>query len=328
MTAAAARANPATPIGLARLLFGVICLANALLHLAPAYQAHFLASLAADWAPGQPAWLAAWGHAQARLITQLGVGHVVTAQVVIELLLAFSLLTGAWLHRLAWLGMVYNLWLWSSVGGLGGPYGVGATDPGTAIVYVLAFALVLLTHAWRPLSAFRHGSMQAPAQWKIRLAEIAFGLLWAFDAYWKWQPDFLLHGVANLSAAQVGQPGWVVAYIGVFIQLVQFIGPLVFGVAVALVESAIALSLLFDVLLAWALPLGAVYSLVLWTTAEGWGGPYLAGATGNKGDVLGTASIYVLVFLFLIAARAERSARLPAAVLRALRILSAFSTQA
>lgn len=307
MPPAVIRANPATAIGLARLLFGAICLSNALLHLAPAYQAHFLASLAADWAPGQPAWLAAWGHAQARLAAQLGVSHVVTAMVIIELLLAISLLTGAWLHRLAWLGMVYNLWLWSSVGGLGGPYSVGATDPGTAIVYVLAFALVLLTHAWRPLSVFRHGNPLAPAQWKIRLAEMAFGLLWAFDAYWKWQPDFLLHGVANLTAAQVGQPGWIVAYIGFFIQLIQTVGPLVFGVAVAAAESAIALSLLFDVWLRWLLPLGAAYSLVLWTTAEGWGGPYLAGATGNKGDVLGTASIYALVFLFLIAARAERA---------------------
>ncbi len=170
MAVAAVRVNPATAIGLARLLFGAICLANALLHLAPAYQAHFLASLAADWIPGQPAWLAAWGHAQARLITQLGVDHVVTAMVIIELLLAFSLLTGAWLHRLAWLGIAYNLWLWSSVGGLGGPYSVGATDPGTAIVYVLAFALVQLTHAWRPLSVFRHGSVLAPESWKLRLA--------------------------------------------------------------------------------------------------------------------------------------------------------------
>ncbi len=309
MNAQRSRLTAETAVGLARLLFGAICLVNVLLHLDPAYRAQFLSSLAADWAPGQPAWLAAWGHAMAAGVQALGVGVVVTAMVVIESVLALSLLTGAWLHRLAWVGIVYNLWLWSTVGGLGGPYTPGATDPGTAIVYVLAFALVLLTHAWRPLSTFRHGPMQAPANWKLRLGEISFGLLWAFDAYWKWQPDFLLHGVDNLTASQAGQPGWIVAYIGFFIRVIGIIGPLAFGIAVALAESVIALALLFDVLLDWVLPLGAIYSLVLWTTAEGWGGPYAAGATGNKGDVLGTATLYVLVFLFLIAARAERAVR-------------------
>ena len=304
-----ARLTADTAVGLARLLFGAICLVNALLHLDPAYPAKFLASLAADWAPGQPAWLVAWGHVTAAGVQALGVGSVVNTMVVIEFVLALSLLTGAWLHRLAWVGIVYNLWLWSTVGGLGGPYTPGATDPGTAIVYVLAFALVLLTHAWRSLSLVRHGPMQAPAHWKLRLSEIAFGLLWAFDAYWKWQPDFLLHGVDNLTASQAGQPGWIVAYIGFFIRMIQIVGPLAFGIAIAAAESVIALALLFDVLLDWVLPLGAIYSFVLWTTAEGWGGPYAAGVTGNKGDVLGTATLYVLVFLFLIAARAERAVR-------------------
>lgn len=309
MNAQRSRLTADTAVGLARLLFGAICLVNALLHLDPAYPAKFLASLAADWAPGQPAWLAAWGHAMAAGVQTLGVGPVVNAMVVIEFVLALSLLTGAWLHRLAWVGIIYNLWLWSTVGGLGGPYTPGATDPGTAIVYVLAFALVLLTHAWRSLSVVRHGSMQAPAHWKLRLSEIAFGLLWAFDAYWKWQPDFLLHGVDNLTASQAGQPGWIVAYIGFFIRVILLVGPLAFGIAIAAAESVIALALLTGLALDWILPLGAIYSFVLWTTAEGWGGPYAAGVTGNKGDVLGTATLYVLVFLFLIAARAERAVR-------------------
>ena len=295
-------------VGLVRLLFGAICLVNAQLHLQPAYRTHFLASLGADWAPGQPVWLAAWGHATAAGVQTLGVGAVVNVMVTVEFVLALSLLTGAWLHRLAWVGIVYSLWLWSTVGGLGGPYTAGATDPGTSIVYVLAFALVLLTHAWRALSLFRHGPAQAPASWKLRLGEIAFGMLWAFDAYWKWQPAFLRHGVDNLAAAQVGQPGWIVAYIGFFVGAIRIVGPLVFGIAVAVAESALALALLTGRALDWMLALGAIYSFMLWTTAEGWGGPYAAGATGNKGDVLGTATIYVLVFLFLIAARAERAA--------------------
>ena len=293
-------------VGLARLLFGALCLVNALLHLDPAYRAHFLHSLGAAWATGQPTWLAAWGHANAALVQTLGVGPVLTAMLVVEFALAFALLTGFRLHWLAWLGIVYNLWLWSTVGGLGGPYTPGATDPGTAIVYVLGFALVLMTHAWRPLSAFRHGPQFAPERWKLILGQVLFGLLWAFDAWWKWQPTFLLHGVDNLTGAQAGQPGWIVAYIHAWLVLIQWIGPLAFGVLAAVAETVIALSLLSGLLLDWMLPLGAIYSFVLWTTAEGWGGPYAAGQTGNKGDVLGTASVYVVIFLFLIAARAER----------------------
>ncbi|EQD59835.1 hypothetical protein B1B_08024, partial [mine drainage metagenome] len=103
-----------------------------MLHLDPAYREHFVAMIAADWAPGQPAWLMAYGHAMAALVTNLGVGIVVGVMVALEALLAFSLLSGWQLHRLAWVGVFYNLWLWSTVGGLGGPYTSGATDPGTA----------------------------------------------------------------------------------------------------------------------------------------------------------------------------------------------------
>ena len=48
------------------------------------------------------------------------------------------------------------------------------------------------------------------------------------------------------------------------------------------------------------LPIGLLYSFGLWTTAEGWGGPYGTGFTGNKGDVLGTAIIYCLIFRYLM----------------------------
>jgi len=46
---------------------------------------------------------------------------------------------------------------------------------------------------------------------------------------------------------------------------------------------------------------GFAYSFGVWTTAEGWGAPYLPGSTANKGDVLGTTNIYMIAFLFLAA---------------------------
>ncbi|WP_298150929.1 MULTISPECIES: hypothetical protein [Metallibacterium] len=293
-------------LGLSRLLFGAMCLVNVALHLDPAYRTHFLAMFGADWVPGQPAWLVAYGHAMAALVGGIGVGLFVYASVALEALLAFSLLSGWQLHRLAWVGLVYNLWLWSTVGGLGGPYTAGATDPGTAIAYALVFALILLTHGWRPLAAFRHGPVDAPAQWKFTLARVLFGLLWAFDTWWKWQPAFL-HGAGTYLAGSIaGQPHWIAVYIGFVLHVIQRVGTENFAIFAALAESALALSLLTGVLIDLAMPLGVLYSLVLWSTAEGMGGPYGAGFTGNKGDVLGTANVYAVVFLLLIAARAER----------------------
>lgn len=214
-------------------------------------------------------------------------------------MLALSLLTGFSLRYLAWIGVAYNLWLCSTIGGLGGPYTQGATDPGTAIVYALIFVFVAVTRAWEGMS-WSDGTIRGPSANGILISRFLFGVLWAFDAYWKWQPFFLTHAITFLQQAQDGQPAWIVAYIGWFLPIIDRIGPLVFGIFAAVMETAIALSLLTGWYLRRMLLAGALYSLGLWTTAEGWGGPYGIGFTGNKGDVLGTANIYLFAFFFLI----------------------------
>lgn len=232
------------------------------------------------------------GHINAVGVAALGTEPAVNAMAGLELVLALSLslIAGAWLHRLAWVGMAYNLWLWSTVGGLGGPYTIGVTDPGTTIVYVLAFALVLLTHAWRPLSLFQGGPTQKPDHWKLRLGEIAFALLRAFDAYWKWQPEFLLHGVNNLIAAQAGQPAWIVAYIGFFIRAIELVGPVIFGVSVALVESAIAMALLAGVALQWICRWARFTALYCGPLAKVGEAPMLQALPATKATCLAQAS--------------------------------------
>ncbi len=140
----------------------------------------------------------------------------------------------------------------------------------------------------------------------LRLAFLLFGALWAFDAWWKWQPGFLGQMASFLGAAQAGQPGWIVSWIGLFVLVMRTIGPFAFAVLAALTESAVAISVLFAhrLPLKWlriALVLGLLYSLMLWTTAEGFGGPYGPGFTGNKGDVLGTTNVYSIIFLFMLA---------------------------
>jgi hypothetical protein len=235
------------------------------------------------------------------VIEAIGAPYFAVATVVLDGLLALSLLSGLWLRFFAWLGIVYNLFMWSTVGGLGGPYTQGATDPGTAIVYALAFFFVLITHSWTRLSLHYGKSREnLPGRW-YGLGRLLFGLLWAFDAFWKWHPYFLQHGVTYLEQSQQGQPAWIVVYIQFFIDVIHIVSPLAFGLFAAVIETLIALSLLFKKGLDFMLPIGFIYTFGLWTTAEGWGGPYGPGFTGNRGDIWGTAIIYCFIFLYLMA---------------------------
>ena len=284
--------------GAVRILFGLIWLINTWLQLDPAYSMHFLGTFSADWVSGQPAWIAGYGHWMAQLVQQLGAQTVAYATIALDAILAVSLITGVGVPLLAWVGVIYNLWLWSTVGGFGGPYTQGATDPGTAIIYALCFLFVVWTRSWEGLSFSKapHRPIYAPA---IHTARILFGILWAFDAFLKWQPYFLTHAVTYLQQALPGEPAWIAAYISFFISVITWAGPVLFGYFAAIIESIIAFYLIIGRGLRWLIPVGIAYSIGVWTTAEGWGAPFLPGATANKGDVLGTTNIYVIAFLFL-----------------------------
>ncbi len=132
----------------------------------------------------------------------------------------------------------------------------------------------------------------------IGLMRIAFGVIWAIDAQFKWQPDFLFHFTSFLAEGQDGQPDWIKAWIEGWIHIVS-ISPVFFAVIVALAETALAISLLFGVMSNLAYFGGALLTVVIWATAEGFGGPYVAGST----DV-GTGIIYTLVFALLFFSRA------------------------
>jgi uncharacterized membrane protein YphA (DoxX/SURF4 family) len=176
--------------GLLRILFGCIWLLNTWFQANSAYVNHlFLQSFNAG-ITGQPEWLARYNQIVIQAVQAVGAPEVALATVVIDGLLALSLLTGLWLSFFAWVGAAYNLFMWSTAGGMGGPYTQGSTDPGTAIVYALAFIFVFLTHSWERLSL---ASGKSPERSSVRHYDVGrwlFGLLWAFDAFWKWHPYF------------------------------------------------------------------------------------------------------------------------------------------
>lgn len=132
----------------------------------------------------------------------------------------------------------------------------------------------------------------------IAVLRVLFGLIWAVDAWFKWQPDFINKFTDYLTGALDGQPAAVQAWINFWINVVQ-VNPRIFAYVVALGETAVALGLILGVMSNLTDIGGALLSLVIWSTAEGFGGPYQAGSTD-----IGSAIIYVLVFAGLFLANA------------------------
>jgi len=130
------------------------------------------------------------------------------------------------------------------------------------------------------------------------LLRILFGVVWAIDASFKWQPAFRVSLETYLGEGAKGQPAVVQDWVNFWVSIVG-VNPYVFGIFIAVAESAVAVALLFGVLTNLAYFGGLLLSLGVWSTAEGFGGPYGPGSVD-----IGTAIIYVLVFVALFLASA------------------------
>jgi nitrite reductase (NO-forming) len=120
---------------------------------------------------------------------------------------------------------------------------------------------------------------------------VAFGIIMAVDAWLKWQPAFAAHYVGYLQNAMKGQPPWLAPWFNFWLRIVtQHTSFFVF--TTRLIETAIAIGLLLGLARRITYIGGALFSLLIWSTAEGFGGPYTSGATN-----LGPALVYALVFI-------------------------------
>jgi len=122
----------------------------------------------------------------------------------------------------------------------------------------------------------------------------AFGLIWAINAYLTWRPEFASHYVGYLQNAAAGQPQWLLPWFNMWISLVTPAAPF-FIWATRIIETLIAIGLLFGLARKWTFIVGGLFSLLIWSTAEGFGGPYATGASN-----LGPALVYVLLFAALL----------------------------
>lgn len=128
----------------------------------------------------------------------------------------------------------------------------------------------------------------------VPLVTLAFGLAWATDATLKWLPGFT-HGafLDTLRDARDGQPSFIRAWINLWVQLFTP-QPQVWAYLLAGTETLIAICLILGALtnaICWG---GGVLSLLIWTTAEGFGGPLHSGSSD-----ISVSIIYVMVFALL-----------------------------
>ncbi|MBQ4856047.1 multicopper oxidase domain-containing protein [Rhodanobacter sp. B2A1Ga4] len=136
-----------------------------------------------------------------------------------------------------------------------------------------------------------HSTWPAVAGTALR---VAFGMIWAVSAALTWTADFASHYVGYLHNAATGQPAWSAWWFDMWIALVTpHVGLFVWATRIA--ETLLALALLLGFARKLTYIVGILFSLLIWSTAEGFGGPYSVGANN-----IGAAISYVLIFAALI----------------------------
>ena len=147
-------------------------------------------------------------------------------------------------------------------------------------------------------------SRSIPMNWRekgVAIARIILGLVWVVAATLSWQPQFQNAFVAQVTAAQGGQPAFIRIWISFWGQLVS-VNPLLLARILATTQSVIALFLILGILSNLTSIVGIFLSLGIWSTAEGFGGPYLPGQSTD----IGTAFPYAILFAVLLFLSAGR----------------------
>jgi nitrite reductase (NO-forming) len=145
------------------------------------------------------------------------------------------------------------------------------------------------------MSPVQVASGQCRPAWPKDVLRITFGVIWLIDAILKWLPGFRASYMDTIMAEAQGQPGWLKPWFDFWIRF-QHPDAMPMAWLVAVIETMIAVALIAG--FARKLTYGAaiMFSLLIWATAEGFGGPYTSGASD-----IGTAIIYAVVFAALLA---------------------------
>jgi nitrite reductase (NO-forming) len=130
--------------------------------------------------------------------------------------------------------------------------------------------------------------------WPKDTLRIAFGVIWLIDATLKWLPGFRSSYMSVIMGEAQGQPGWLRPWFDFWIRF-QHPDAMFLAYLAAVIETLIALALIIGFARKLTYLSAIAFSLLIWGTAEGFGGPYTSGASD-----IGTAIIYAVVFAGLL----------------------------
>jgi len=133
------------------------------------------------------------------------------------------------------------------------------------------------------------------ASWPKDALRITFGIIWLIDAALKWLPGFRASYMSTIMGQADGQPGWLRWWFDFWIRI-QHPQAMFFAYLVAVIETLIALALIAGFARKLTYIAAAAFSVLIWATAEGFGGPYTSGSSD-----IGTAVIYAVAFAGLLA---------------------------
>ena len=125
------------------------------------------------------------------------------------------------------------------------------------------------------------------------ILRILAGVVWLIDAASKLSPAFFSNFTSYLAHGAAGQPALVQAWVDLWVRGAG-VNPHFFAIVVVVSEMAIAIGLIFGLLTDIALIGGIAMTLVIWSTAQGFGGPYVAGSTE-----IGSTAVYAITFIAL-----------------------------
>jgi nitrite reductase (NO-forming) len=138
------------------------------------------------------------------------------------------------------------------------------------------------------------GAGRGCAAWPKDALRVGFGVIWLIDAVLKWLPGFRASYMDTIMGIRDGQPGWLRWWFDSWINL-QHPDAIFFAYLVAVAETLIAVALIAGFARKLTYLSAIAFSVLIWATAEGFGGPYTSGASD-----IGTAVIYAVVFAGLL----------------------------
>jgi nitrite reductase (NO-forming) len=130
--------------------------------------------------------------------------------------------------------------------------------------------------------------------WPKTALRIGFGMIWLIDAVFKWLPDFHKGLLGMVKMSGQGQPSWLHWWFHSWFTVVQANTNL-WAYGVAVLETVIALALIFGFARKSTYIFTIFSALVIWGIAEGFGGPY----SGSSTDI-GAAVMYAVVAFGLL----------------------------